>query len=137
MSAFGSASNSNGNFWYGNTTNFPGFLYKKNTGVGGRRSTLMNPGGNVYCNKSRYLYNKFRPGTGGIGASNISNRRAKNIHASSCTDVNSANCGAFYKYLGRYHNYTYNPNGYFPFPPSPFPGKTVQTFVSSASNYPI
>ena len=29
MSAFGSGSNSNGNFWYGNSTNFPGFLYKK------------------------------------------------------------------------------------------------------------
>ena len=24
--AFGSGSNSNGQFWYGNTTNFPGFL---------------------------------------------------------------------------------------------------------------
>ena len=28
MSAFGSGP-SNGNFWYGNRTNFPGFLYKK------------------------------------------------------------------------------------------------------------
>ena len=33
MSAFGNGSNSNGNFWYGNSTNFPGFLYKKNVGV--------------------------------------------------------------------------------------------------------
>jgi hypothetical protein len=137
MSVFGSGSNSNGQFWYGNTTNFPGFLYKKNLGVGGRRSTKFNPGGNVYCNKPRYLYNKFRPGTGGVGASNISNRRAKNRIASSCSDVNNAQCGAFYQYLGRYTNYSSNPNGYFPFPPSPFPGKSLQTFISPAINYPI
>jgi hypothetical protein len=137
MPVFGSGSNSNGQFWYGQSTGFPGFLYKKNLGVGGKKSTLMAPGGNVFCNKSQYLYNKYRPGTGGIGACNISNRRAKNRIASSCMDVKNAHCGAFYQYLGRYHNYTYNPNGYFPFPPSPFPGKPVQTFVSSATNYPI
>ena len=137
MTVFGSGSNSNGQFWYGSSTNFPGFLYKKNVGVGGRRSTLFNPGGGVFCNKSRYLYNKYRPGTGGVGASNISNRRAKNIHASSCTDVNNANCGAFHKYLGRYQNYQYNPNGYFPFPPSEFPGKPIHTYISPAINYPI
>ena len=48
MSAFGSGSNSNGQFWYGNSINFPGFLYKKNVGVGGRRSTKMTPGGNTH-----------------------------------------------------------------------------------------
>lgn len=42
MSAFGSGP-SNGQFWYGSSTNFPGFLYKKNVGVGGRRSTKMSP----------------------------------------------------------------------------------------------
>lgn len=136
MPGFGSGSNPNGQFWYGNSTKFPGFLYKRNNNVGGRRSTLFNPGGNIFCNKSRYLYNKFRPGTGGVGASNISNRRAKNIHASSCMDVKNAFCGEFHKYLGRYMNYTQNPNGFFPFPPSPFPGATVQRFVSSATNYP-
>ena len=78
MSAFGNGSNSNGNFWYGNSTNFPGFLYKKNVGVGGRRSTKMNPGGGVTCNSSTYLYNKWKPGQGGVGASSIANRRAKN-----------------------------------------------------------
>lgn len=41
---------SNGQFWYGKSTGFPGFLYKKNNGVGGRRSTKMNPGGNTTCN---------------------------------------------------------------------------------------
>ena len=80
MSAFGSASNSNGQFWYGSQTNFPGFLYKKNVGVGSRRSTKFGPGGNVTCNTSQYLYNKYNPGQGGVGASSISNRRAKNVN---------------------------------------------------------
>jgi hypothetical protein len=35
MSAFGSGP-SNGQFWYGSQVNFPGFLYKKNVGVGGK-----------------------------------------------------------------------------------------------------
>jgi hypothetical protein len=113
MSAFGSGSNSNGNFWYGNSTNFPGFLYKKNLGVGGRKSTKMGPGGNITCNNSTYMYNKYKPGTGGIGASSIANRRAKNRLASVCTGNNSQ-CGSFYTYLGRYDNYTGNPNGYSP-----------------------
>jgi hypothetical protein len=120
MSAFGTGSNSNGNFWYGNSTNFPGFLYKKNLGVGGRRSTKMGPGGNVTCNNSTYLYNKYKPGVNGIGASSTANRRAKNRLASVCGGGNSQ-CGAFYTYLGRYDNYTSNPNGYFPYPPAPIP----------------
>jgi hypothetical protein len=133
MSAFGSASNSNGQFWYGNRTNFPGFLYKKNVGVGARRSTKFNPGGNTTCNKSRYLYNKYRPGTGGVGASNTSNRRAKNRLASVCGGTNSQ-CGPFYQYLGRYDNYTSNPNGYFPYPQQQ--GIPTGIFISPATNYP-
>ena len=133
MPVFGSGSNSNGQFWYGNTTKFPGFLYKKNVGVGARRSTLMNPGGNVFCNKSRGLYNKYKPGTGGVGASSISNRRAKNRIASVCNGQNS-HCGAFYQYLGRYDNYTSNPNGYFPYPRQP--GTPTGIFISPATNYP-
>jgi hypothetical protein len=35
--------------------------------------------------------------------------------ASVCSN-NTGQCGAFYSYLGRYNNYTENPNGYFPFP---------------------
>ena len=62
MSRFGTGSNSNGQFWYGSTTNFPGFLYKKNVGVGGRRSTKMGPGGNITCNSATDLYNKYKPG---------------------------------------------------------------------------
>ena len=136
MSQFKTGSNSYGNFWYGNSTNFPGFLYKKNVGVGGRRSTKMNPGGNITCNSSTYLYNKYKPGSSGIGASNISNRRAKNRAATICAG-NNTQCGAFYTYLGRYDNYTGNPNGYFPYPPSQNAGKQVTTFISPAINYPI
>jgi hypothetical protein len=121
MSAFGSGP-SNGQFWYGSTTNFPGFLYKKNVGVGGRRSTKMAPGGNITCNSSTYLYNKYKPGQGGVGASSIANRRAKNRLATVCNGNN--NCFPCYPSLGQYSNYTHNPNGYIPcpyIPPSSIP----------------
>lgn len=131
-SRFGTGSNSNGQFWYGKTTNFPGFLYKKNVGVGGKRSTKFNPGGNITCNSEVYLYNKFKPGTGGVGASNTSNRRAKNRLSTVCTG-NNGHCGAFYQYLGRYSNYTENPNGYFPYPAAQNPGKPVNKFISPAT----
>ena len=112
MSAFGSGP-SNGQFWYGSTTNFPGFLYKKNVGVGGRRSTKMNPGGGVTCNSSTYLYNKYKPGSSGIGASSIANRRAKNRLATVCS---GQKCFPCYTTLGQYSNYTHNPNGFIPCP---------------------
>lgn len=115
-SAFGNGSNSNGQFWYGSSLNFPGFLYKKNVGVGGRRSTKFNPGGNVFCNKSNYFYNKYKPGTGGVGASSIANRRAKNRLATVCV---SHNCFPYYMTLGQYSNYTHNPNGFINLPPPP------------------
>lgn len=136
MSRLGNGSNSNGQFWYGSTTNFPGFLYKKNVGVGGRRTTKFAPGGNITCNKSHHLFNKYKPGQGGVGASSIANRRAKNRLASVCGGENGK-CGAFYQYLGRYNNWTENPNGYFPYPPNQFPGQQVTTFISPAQNYPI
>ena len=113
---FGSGSNSNGQFWYGGSSNFPGFLYKKNVGVGARRSTIMGPGGNVVCNSSTYLYNKYKPGAGGIGASSMSNRRAKNRLATVC---GTNNCFPCYLSLGQYSNYTHNPNGYIPCPSNP------------------
>ena len=125
---FGSGSNSNGQFWYGSTTNFPGFLYKKNTGVGTRRSTLFNPGGNLTCNQYQYLYNKYKPGANGIGASSIATRRAKNRLSTVCNK--NQQCGTFYQYLGRYDPYTYNPNGYFPYPPAPNPGRQITTFIA-------
>lgn len=113
-SRFGSGSNSNGQFWYGNNVNFPGFLYKKNNGVGARRSTKFAAGGNIYCNKSRNIFNKYKPGTGGIGASSIATRRAKNRHATICNayDNKNNNCFPCYMTLGQYNNFVYNPNGY-------------------------
>lgn len=110
---FGSGSNSYGQFWYGNTTNFPGFLYKKNIGVGCRRSTKFAPGGNITTNSHTYLYNKYKPGTGGVGASSIANRRAKNRLATVC---NENACFPCYTTLGQYSNYTHNPNGFIPCP---------------------
>ena len=132
MSNFGNGSNSNGQFWYGSTTNFPGFLYKKNVGVGGRRSTKMAPGGNTTCNSATDLYNKYKPGGGGVGASSIANRRAKNRLASVCGSSNK--CFPCYNTLGQYSNYTHNPNGFVPCPgtinissgssPTPGPSET-------------
>jgi hypothetical protein len=108
MSAFGTGSNSNGQFWFGGST-FPGFLYKKNPGGGGRRSTKFNPGGNILCNKSTNLYNQYKPGGGGVGASSVSNRRAKNRLATIC---GPNQCFPCYTTLGQYSKYTHNPNGY-------------------------
>lgn len=115
MSAFGSGSNSNGNFWYGNSTGFPGFLYKKNVGVGGRRSTKFAAGGNISTNSSTYLYNKYKPGVNGVGASTIANRRAKNRLASVCGGGNSK-CFPCFNTLGQYNSYTGNPDGFIPCP---------------------
>jgi uncharacterized repeat protein (TIGR02543 family) len=112
MSGFGTGSNSNGQFWFGGNT-FPGFLFKKNMGVGGRRSTKFNPGGNIICNSPTYLYNKYKPGAGGIGASSMSNRRAKNRLATVC---GPNQCFPCYNTLGQYSNYTHNPNGFVPCP---------------------
>jgi hypothetical protein len=109
MSAFRTGSNSSGQFWFGQY----GFLYKKNVGVGGRRSTKMNPGGNITCNSTTYLYNKYKPGGGGVGASSISNRRAKNRLATACV---SEKCFPCFNTLGQYNSYTGNPNGFIPCP---------------------
>lgn len=110
-----SQSTSYGNFWYGNSTDFPGFLYKRNLGVGTRRSTKFAAGGNITTNAHTYLYNKYTPGSGGVGASSVANRRAKNRLATVCGGPNNQ-CGQFYQYLGQYDPYTHNPNGYFPYP---------------------
>jgi hypothetical protein len=104
---------SNGSFWYGNSTGFPGFLYKKNTGVGARRSTKMAAGGNTTCNGPSYIYNKYKPGGGGVGASSIATRRAKNRLATVCE---GQKCFPCYNTLGQYNSYTGNPNGFVPCP---------------------
>ena len=101
---FGSGgSNSYGQFWYGPY----GFLYKKNTGVSGRK----NPKVGLIINKQTDIYNKYTPGQNGIGAQSIANRRAKNRIASICSP--GTPCGKFYNKLGMYDHYLYNPNGYY------------------------
>lgn len=133
MSRFGNGSNSNGQFWYGSTTNFPGFLYKKNVGVGGRRSTKFAAGGNSSTNTYQYMYNKYKPGQGGVGASSIATRRAKNRQATICNGVND--CYPCYMTLGQYNPFLYNPNGFYPCPQPT--GQPITTFISPAQNYPI
>ena len=123
MPRFGNGSNSNGQFWYGGSTNFPGFLYKKNSGCGGRRTTKFAAGGNITTNTVQNVNNKYKPGTSGVGASSTAVRRAKNRLATVCGPDNK--CGVFYMYLGLYDNYTGNPNGYFPFPLPPQPPVTL------------
>jgi hypothetical protein len=110
---FGTGSNSNGQFWYGDY----GFLFKKNTGTGARRSTKFAAGGNITCNSYQYIYNKYKPGTGGIGARPRSNRRALVNRATVCSDNN---CFPGYNYLGQYPRYSYKSiDGYFPYPLPP------------------
>ena len=79
-------SNSHGQFWYGGNVGFPGFLYKKNVGVGGRRSTMFAAGGNRTTNTPQNIYNKYQAGNSGIGASSIATRRAKNRLATTCNN---------------------------------------------------
>jgi len=102
---FRTGSNSYGQFWFGGNS-FPGFLYKKNVGVGGRRSTRFTPGGTTITNQPNEFWNKYKPGNGGVGASSIATRRAKMIHATVCEQ--EGKCGNFYKYLGLFDNYTGN-----------------------------
>jgi hypothetical protein len=85
-------SGSYGQFWYGGHIGFPGFLYKKNLGVGGRRTTLFGAGSNSTVNSSGYNYNKYTPGGSGIGATSISTRRAKNRLATVCGPNASHQC---------------------------------------------
>jgi surface protein len=101
-----------GAFWFG----VDGFLYKRKAAGGCRRSTKMGPGGNALCNNSTYIYNKFKPGGGGVGASSIANRRAKSRLATVC---NTQRCFPCYNTLGQYSNYTHNPNGFVPCPGNP------------------
>jgi hypothetical protein len=56
---------------------------------------------------STTLNNKYKPGGGGVGASSVAIRRAKNRLSTVCTSENK--CGAFYNRLGLYAR---NPNGY-------------------------
>ena len=101
-----------GQFWYGKN----GFLYKRNTAGGTRLSTLMGPGGTAACNRENtIIYNKYKPGTEGVGATSIATRRARNRRATVCTPENRTACSPCYMRLGLYSRY-YNPNGYVPCP---------------------
>ena len=86
---------SNGSFWYGRSIGFPGFEYKRNNGVGARKSTKMGPGG--LCSNSTNIYNKYTPGAG-VGAVSPSTRRAKMRIATSCNK--NQTCGNFYTQVG-------------------------------------
>jgi len=90
-------SNSYGQFWFGGNS-FPGFLFKKNVGVGARRSTQMTPGGTTICNHPTQLWNKYTPGAG-VGATSLSTRRRKMINATSCNK--NQLCGRFLTQLGQ------------------------------------
>ena len=99
-----------GSLWFGGNS-FPGFFYKKRGGGGGRPATKFAAGGNTTCNGPQYIYNKWKPGQGGVGASSIANRRAKNRLATICNT--STTCFPCYMTLGQYSHYTHNPNGYY------------------------
>jgi len=64
---------------------------------------------------STTLNNKYKPGGGGIGASSVAIRRAKNRLATVCNSQSNT-CGAFYNRLGVYAR---NPSGYVPYAPRP------------------
>jgi uncharacterized repeat protein (TIGR02543 family) len=88
----------------------------------------MAPGGNTTCNSATDLYNKYKPGGGGVGASSTANRRAKNRLATVCGSSNK--CFPCYNTLGQYSNYTHNPNGFVPCP------GTINIISSSGSVTP-
>jgi len=90
---FGTGSNSNGQFWYGGNT-FPGFLYKRNNGVGGRK----NPKYGLITGGQTNIWNKYTPGAG-VGGSSVATRRAKMRLATSCNK--NQQCGRFYAELGQ------------------------------------
>jgi len=75
--------NTNGSLWYGKRIHFPGFLYKKNTATGGRRSNMS-----LICYKPAELWNTYTPGSG-VGSTSIATRRAKLRQATSCYDRQS------------------------------------------------
>lgn len=82
-----------GGLWFGKSIGFPGFLYKKNTGVGGRK----NPSYGLICNQPGEIWNKYTPGAG-VGGTSTAVRRAKMRLATSCST--SQQCGRFYTTLG-------------------------------------
>ena len=66
--------------------------------------TKMGAGGNMITNSKSPFDNKYKPGGGGVGASTIANRRARDRSASICGASSCSN----YMLLGLY---SHNPNG--------------------------
>lgn len=81
--------------------NPPPVVLYKNIGRGINRSTKFAPGGNTLCNTYQYLYNKYQPGGGGVGASSAANRGAKNRLATVC---NGQKCLSVYSIINQYKN---------------------------------
>jgi hypothetical protein len=79
-----SFSTSYGSFWFGRNS-FPGFLYKRNIGSGGRRSTLFTPGGNIVTNGQSEIKTNYIPGSG-VGSTNIAVKRAKMLKSTYCNE---------------------------------------------------
>ena len=94
VKGFGTSSGSYGQPWYGAQIGFPGFLYKRNNGVGGRKLPKYGLITGSYAN----VNNKYTPGSG-VGGSSVATRRAKMRLATSCN--NNQECGRFYTYLGK------------------------------------
>ena len=123
--------NKGGGFYFGSQ----GFLYKKNTGVGGRRSTRLFPGGGSrtcagsVCPPKSDLYNKYKAGDTYIGAQPTAIRRAKNIRATVC---GNNTCSKVYNRLGvnQYNNIGMNqqyPEIYPIFPGLPNPPASLSS----------
>ena len=84
----------NGSFWVGRG----GFNYKRSNGAGGRR----NPSIGLITGIPASVDNKYVPGAG-VGASNIANRHAKLVRATSCDK--SQQCGSFVTRLHPYEQF--------------------------------
>jgi hypothetical protein len=90
-----------GSFWYGKGTNFPGFFFKKNTGVGGRRSTKFSPGGNTTCNTYQNVNNKYVSGSGVNGAVSSTNYAIRRKMIRNSGNCLNNNCSINYYFLGQ------------------------------------
>ena len=68
-----------GSLWYGKNTNFPGFLYKKNTGTG----VGITRHRRQITNAQTDIENRYVPGAG-VGATSVALRRLKKRMAANC-----------------------------------------------------
>jgi hypothetical protein len=109
---------SNGNFYVGKG----GFAYKRKGGGGTHRIFSLSSITNAPCD----VFNKYVPGSG-VGASSISNRRAKNLHSTICSG--DYPCYKNFSRLGLYvknNNNNYASNWYIPQPIQSMPLSKLQ-----------